>query len=92
MTLRRCTRSPLRLAKEQDLPLPATQGVSIINAGYTGSGGYTSVMRLSGTTKDIGLRTIAVVDGDTRQDALTVCARQPGLGQRCDPPARRGRH
>ena len=59
----------LRLAKEQDQPLPATQGVSIINAGYTGSGGYTSVMRLSGTTKDIGLRSIAVVDGDKMEEA-----------------------
>ena len=59
----------LRLAKEQDQSLPATQGVSMINAGYTGSGGYTSVMRLAGTTKDIGLRSIAVVDGDKGEDA-----------------------
>ena len=59
----------LRLAREQDKPLPATLGVSIVNAGFTGSGGYPSVMRLSGTAKDIGLRSIAVVDGDPAQDA-----------------------
>ena len=41
----------------------------MINAGFTGSGGYISVMRLAGTTKDIGLRSIAVVDGDLREDA-----------------------
>ena len=59
----------LRLAKELDKPLPAAQGVSIVNAGFTGSGGYPSVMRLSGTAKDIGLRSIAVVDGDPAQEA-----------------------
>ena len=59
----------LRLAMELDKPLPAAQGVSIINAGFTGSGGYPSVMRLSGTAKDIGLRSIAVVDGDLAPDA-----------------------
>ena len=59
----------LRLAKERDEPLPATQGVSVINAGFTGSGGYPSVLRLSATAKDIGLRAIAVVDGDPAQDA-----------------------
>ena len=59
----------LRLAKERNESLPATQGVSIISAGFTGAGGYPSVLRLSATAKDIGLRAIAVVDGDTAQDA-----------------------
>ena len=59
----------VRLAKERDLPLPATYGVSIISAGFTGSGGYPSVLRLSATAKGIGLRAIAIVDGDPAQDA-----------------------
>ena len=59
----------LRLAKERDEPLPATQGVAIISAGFTGSGGYPSVLRLSATAKDVGLRAIAIVDGDPAQDA-----------------------
>ena len=59
----------LRYAKEQDEPLPATRGVSIISAGFTGEGGYHSVLRLSATAKEIGLRAIAVVDGDFAQDA-----------------------
>ena len=59
----------LRLAKERGEPLPATQGVSIVNAGFTGSGGYASVMRLSGAAKDIGLRAIAIIDGDPAEEA-----------------------
>ena len=69
----------LRLAKEMDKPLPAAQGVSIVNAGFTGSGGYPSVMRLSGTAKDIGLRSIAVVDGDTAQDAKDFVEDNQGM-------------
>ena len=59
----------LRLAKERGESLPATQGISMVNAGFTGSGGYASVMRLSGAAKDIGLRAIAVVDGDPAEEA-----------------------
>ena len=62
-----------------DKPLPAAQGVSIVNAGFTGSGGYPSVMRLSGTAKDIGLRSIAVVDGDTAQDAKDFVEDNQGM-------------
>ena len=69
----------LRLAKELDKPLPAAQGVSIVNAGFTGSGGYSSVMRLSGTAKDIGLRSIAVVDGDPAQDAKEFVEDNQGM-------------
>ena len=54
----------IRLAHEQDRPLPATQGVSIISAGATGSGGYANVMRLAGAAKDIGVHSIAIIDGD----------------------------
>ena len=69
----------LRLAKERDEPLPATQGVSIISAGFTGSGGYPSVLRLSGTAKEIGLRSVAVVDGDPAQDAKSFVEDNKGL-------------
>ena len=69
----------LRLAKELDKPLPAAQGVSIVNAGFTGSGGYPSVMRLSRTAKDIGLRSIAVVDGDPAQDAKEFVEDNQGM-------------
>ena len=54
-------------------------GVSIVNAGFTGSGGYSSVMRLSGTAKDIGLRSIAVVDGDPAQDARAFVEDNQGM-------------
>ena len=69
----------LRLAKERDEPLPATQGVSIISAGFTGSGGYPSVLRLAASAKDIGLRSVAVVDGDPAQDAKDFLEKNKSL-------------
>ena len=69
----------LRLAKEHDQPLPATQRVSIINAGFTGSGGYPSVLRLARAARDTGLRSIAVVDGDTAEDAKKFVQDNQGL-------------
>ena len=69
----------LRLAKERDDPLPATQGVSMISAGFTGSGGYPSVLRLAASAKDIGLRSVAVVDGDPTQDAKDFLEANKGL-------------
>ena len=58
----------LRLSEEQGLPLPATRGVSIVNSGSGGSGGYASVLKLTGAARDIGLRAVALVDGDTRRE------------------------
>ena len=69
----------VRLAKERDEPLPATLGVSIISAGFTGSGGYPSVLRLAGTAKEIGLRSVAIVDGDPAQDAKDFVEDNKGL-------------
>ena len=40
----------------------------MINAGFTGSGGYPSVLRLAASAKEIGLRSVAVIDGDAAQD------------------------
>lgn len=61
----------LRRAKEQGEPLPATWGISLINAGMTGSGGYQNVLKLAGTAREMGLRAIGVVDGDTDLAAKT---------------------
>jgi hypothetical protein len=69
----------LRLANEHNQPLPVTQGVSIISAGFTGSGGYASVLRLAGTARDTGLRSIAVVDGDTTESVKKFVQDNQGL-------------
>lgn len=58
----------LRLSNEQGLHLPATRSVSIINAGAGGSGGYANVLKLAGTAREMGLRSISAIDGDTRQE------------------------
>ncbi len=58
----------LRMSAEQGLALPATRGVSIVNAGSGGSGGYAAVLKLADAARDIGLRAVAVVDGDTRRE------------------------
>ena len=55
----------LRMFNEQGLPLPAARGVAIINAGAGGDGGYPSVLKLAGAAKQIGLRAVGAVDGDT---------------------------
>ncbi len=59
----------LRLSEEKGLALPATRGVALVNAGSGGSGGYANVLKLAGAARDIGLRTVGVVDGDTRDEA-----------------------
>ena len=59
----------LRLSEEMGLVLPATRGVALVNAGSGGSGGYASVLKLAGAARDIGLRAVGVVDGDTREEA-----------------------
>ena len=55
----------LRMFNEKGLPLPAARGVAIINAGAGGDGGYPSVLKLAGAAKQIGLRAVGAVDGDT---------------------------
>ena len=51
----------------------------MISAGFTGSGGYPSVLRLAASAKDIGLRSVAVVDGDPTQDAKDFLEANKGL-------------
>ena len=60
----------LRLSEEQGLSLPATWGIAIVSAGTGGSGGYAGVLKLAGVARDIGLRAVAVIDGDTNTEAL----------------------
>ena len=55
----------LRMFNEQGVPLPATRGVAIINSGVGGSGGYPNVLKLAGAAKQIGLRAVGAIDGDT---------------------------
>ena len=55
----------LRLSSEQGLPLPASRRVAIVNAGAMGDGGYPNVMKLAKEAKDIGLRAVGAIDGDT---------------------------
>lgn len=59
----------LRLSEEKAVALPATRGVSLVNAGSGGSGGYPNVLKLARTARDIGLRSVGIVDGDTRDEA-----------------------
>lgn len=51
-------------------PLPAAHSVAIISAGATGSGGYANVMRLTAAAREMGLRAVGVVDGDTSAEAI----------------------
>jgi hypothetical protein len=59
----------LRLSKEHGQPLPATRSVSIISAGAGGSGGYANVLKLAGAAREMGLRAVGAIDGDTRPEA-----------------------
>ena len=60
----------LRLFKERERPLPATFGVALVNAGAMGDGGYSNVLKLAKEAKDMGLRVVGAVDGDTRAEAI----------------------
>ena len=59
----------LRLSEELGHTLPATQKVALVSAGIGGTGGYAGVLKLAGAARDIGLRAVGVVDGDTRDEA-----------------------
>ena len=54
-----------RMFKEQEKPLPATRRIAIVNAGAVGGGGYANVLKLAGAAKELGLRAVGAVDGDT---------------------------
>ena len=69
----------MRLSEEQGLALPASRGVSIVNAGSGGSGGYPNVLKLADAARAIGLRAIGVVDGDTREEPMQYLNNNSGL-------------
>ncbi len=69
----------LRMSREQDALLPATRSVSIINAGAGGSGGYASVLKLALSAREMGLKAVGVVDGDTREEAKQHLLNNGGL-------------
>lgn len=62
----------IRLFKEIGEFLPATRGVCIISAGATGDGGYMNVLRLANAARQMGLRAVGVVDGDTNEDVMPL--------------------
>ena len=55
----------LRMFDEEGQPLPATRRVAIVNAGAGGGGGYANVLKLAKEAKEIGLRAVGAIDGDT---------------------------
>ena len=59
----------LRLSEQMVLALPATQRIALINAGSGGSGGYANVLKLARAARDMGLRSVGIVDGDVRAEA-----------------------
>ena len=59
----------LRMFYEEGFALPATRRVAIVNAGAGGGGGYSNVLKLAREAKEIGLRAVGAVDGDTRSEA-----------------------
>ena len=59
----------LRMFDEEGFTLPATRRVAIVNAGAGGGGGYSNVLKLAREAKEIGLRAVGAVDGDTRSEA-----------------------
>jgi hypothetical protein len=68
----------IRLCTEGGNCLPAAHSTIIISAGATGSGGYSSVLRLTAAARDMGLCAIGVVDGDTAPEALAYIADHAG--------------
>lgn len=69
----------LRLFREAGDPLPATRGVCLISAGAAGSGGYPTVLRLADAARQMGLRAVGVIDGDTSADARQFLASNSSL-------------
>ena len=55
----------IRLCTEGGICLPAAYSTAIISAGATGGGGYSSVLRITAAAREMGLRAIGIIDGDT---------------------------
>ena len=61
----------IRMCSEGHCCLPAAHGIAIISAGAGGAGGYSTVLRLTASAKEMGLCAVGIVDGDMRADART---------------------
>jgi hypothetical protein len=68
----------IRLCTEGDICLPAAHSTTIISAGATGGGGYSSVLRITAVARAMGLCAIGIVDGDTAPEAVAYLAGHTG--------------
>lgn len=68
----------IRLCTEGGICLPAAHSTTIISAGATGGGGYSSVLRITAVAKAMGLCAIGIVDGDTRPEAVAYLTGHTG--------------
>jgi hypothetical protein len=68
----------IRLCTEGGSCLPAAHSTTIISAGATGGGGYSSVLRITSAAKDMGLCAIGIIDGDTAPEAVAYVASHTG--------------
>lgn len=68
----------LKLCNEANDRLPASFGMTIISAGATGGGGYSSVLRLTLLASEMGLKAIGLVDGDIQPEARQFIADHVG--------------
>ncbi len=59
-----------KLLVEQEQPIPASQGVALIAAGEITSGGDSWIEAIAKVTKDFGLWTVGIIDGDKGKDEL----------------------
>ena len=69
----------LRMFDEEGFTLPATRRGAIVNAGAGGGGGYSNVLKLAREAKEIGLRAVGAVDGDTLSEAQQFVQANQGM-------------
>jgi putative ATP-dependent endonuclease of the OLD family len=68
----------IRLCTEGGICLPAAHSTTIISAGATGGGGYSSVLRITAAAREMGLCAIGIVDGDTAPEAVSYVTDHAG--------------
>jgi hypothetical protein len=62
----------LRLFRESGVPLPTSRRAVLVSAGGMGSGGSSGVPRVTQLAREMGLRTVGVIDWDRTEDADAV--------------------
>ncbi|MEX2159142.1 MAG: hypothetical protein WEB04_07045 [Dehalococcoidia bacterium] len=60
----------MRLMREGGVPLMASRRISFVSAGAMDSGGASSVPRIAKLAAGMGMRTVAVIDGDKNQEGI----------------------